>query len=310
MKIKNVNLKSPYILAPMAGYTDCAFRSLCSEFGCGLTVTEMVSAKGLLYDSEGSKALLCKEINEKPASVQIFSNEPDVVKEVLQRDILKDWDIIDINMGCPVPKIVKEGMGSALMLDLKTAGAVIKSAVNNTKKPVTVKFRLGFDKHNINAVEFAKMCEDNGASAVCVHGRTRTQMYEGKADWEKIGEVVQAVHIPVFGNGDIQTKEQADEMMKKYLCSGIAIGRGALGKPWIFSEIMGKNTDINISEIIKKHFTILRKYFSERLVLLHMRKHLAYYVNGLPQAKSIRQKLVTSNDLVEIYSIIDELFTK
>jgi len=310
MKIKNVTLKTPYILAPMAGYTDCAFRSLCSEFGCGLTTTEMVSAKGLLYGSEGSQALLYREPNEKPAAVQIFSNEPEVVRDVLQKGILDSWNIIDINMGCPMPKIVKEGMGSALMLDLPTASAVIKSAVDNSKKPVTVKFRLGFDKRNINAVDFAKMCQDSGASAICVHGRTRTQMYEGQADWEVIGQVVQAVKIPVFGNGDIQNKIQADDMMEKYGCAGVAVGRGALGKPWIFSEMLGKDIDVDTPQIIKKHFSILQKHFSEKLILLHMRKHLAYYINGVPKAKSIRHKLVTSNSLVEIFSIIDELFKK
>ncbi len=308
MKIRNIKLKSPYILSPMAGFTDCAFRSLCSSFDCGLTVTEMVSARGLLYKGEGSKALLYHEDNESPKSVQLFSNEPEVIAEVVASGVLDDYDIIDINMGCPMPKIVKEGMGSALLLNPKLASEVITSCVENTQKPVTVKFRIGYDKNNIIAKDFAKMCEDSGASAICVHGRTKTQLYSGKADWDVIGDVANSVSIPVIGNGDIESLEQADEMMKIYGVSGVAIGRAALGKPWIFST--DKNLCVDIPTVIKTHFEILQKYYSQRLVLLHMRKHLACYIKDVKKAKQYRHKIVTSENMEEIYNLIDEVFSK
>ena len=308
MKIKNIELKSPYILAPMAGFTDCGFRSLCSSFGCGLTVTEMVSARGLLYKGEGSKALLYHDESESPRSVQIFSNEPQVVKEVVSSGILDEYDIIDINMGCPMPKIVKEGMGSALLLNPKLASKVISACVESTKKPVTVKFRVGYDKNHIIATEFAKMCEDSGASAVCVHGRTKTELYSGKANWDIIGDVAKAVSIPVFGNGDIQNLSEAENMMKTYGVSGVAIGRAAVGKPWIFSQ--DKNLKIDIPKVIKKHFEILQKYYSQRLVILHMRKHLAGYIKDVKHAKEYRHKIVTSENIDEIFSLVDEVFSK
>ena len=307
MKIKNVKLKSPYILAPMAGFTDCAFRSLCSSFGCGLTVTEMVSARGLLYKGEGSQALLFHEKDESPRSVQIFSNEPEVVSQVVKSGALDDFDIIDINMGCPMPKIVKEGMGSALLLNPKLASEVISACVENTQKPVTVKFRIGYDKNSIIATDFAKMCEDSGASAICVHGRTKSQLYSGEANWDIIGDVANSVSIPVFGNGDIKTLDEADEKMKTYGVEGVAIGRCALGKPWIFSR---EKTDINVPEVIKKHFETLKKYYPEKLVLLHMRKHLACYIKDVKRAKQYRHKIVTSTDLDEIYNLVDEVFSK
>lgn len=307
MKIKNIELKSPFILAPMAGFTDCAFRSLCSSFGCGLTTTEMVSARGLLYKGEGSRALLYHEEIESPRSVQIFSNEPGVVKEVISSKVLDDYDIIDINMGCPMPKIVKEGMGSALLLEPKLASEVIKACVQSTKKPVTVKFRIGYDKNHIIATEFAKMCEDSGASAICVHGRTKTELYSGEANWDIIGDVASSVSIPVFGNGDVLSLDEAKEKMKIYGTSGVAIGRAALGRPWLFSQ---KDVEIDIPKIIKSHFEILKKYYPERLVLLHMRKHLACYIKDVKRAKEYRHKIVTSVDLNEIYHLIDEVFYK
>ena len=310
MKIKNVELKSPYILAPMAGFTDCGFRALCSSFGCGLTVSEMVSARGLLYNGEGSKALLFHEKEETPRAVQIFSNEPEVAKTVIKSGVLDDFDIIDINMGCPMPKIVKEGMGSALLLDLKLASKLILACVEATNKPVTVKFRIGYDHKNINAVQFAKMCEESGASAICVHGRTKTDLYSGQANWDVIGDVANSVKIPVFGNGDITTKQQAENAMKTYNISGVAIGRGALGKPWIFSEFQDKNVKIDVVDVIKKHFQILQKYYPEKLVILHMRKHLACYIKDVKGAKIYRHKIVTSQNLDEIFENIEEVFSK
>ncbi len=308
MKIKNVTLPSNVVLAPMAGFTDCGFRYLCSSFGCGLTTTEMVSAKGLLYMNDGSKSLLNCDKSEKPKAVQIFSNEPDVVAEVIKRGTLKDFDIIDINMGCPMPKVVKEGMGSALLKDFKTASEVIKSVEKNTKQPVTVKFRIGFDAKHIVATDFAKMCEDSGASAVCVHGRTKTQLYTGLADWNEIQKVKESVKIPVIGNGDVLSFAEAEDKMKNFGVDGVAIGRAALGKPWIFSKKYDHAIPENVGEIIRKHFQILQNFFPEKLVLLHMRKHLACYVQKIPHAKQIRHKLVTSDNLHEVLEIIDKLF--
>lgn len=267
----------------------------------------MVSARGLLYNGEGSKALLHHEENESPRAVQIFSNEPSVVREVVSSGILDDYDIIDINMGCPMPKIVKEGMGSALLLNPKMASEVISACVQSTQKPVTVKFRIGYDKNNIIGVDFAKMCEDSGASAICVHGRTKTELYSGEANWDIIGDIAHSVSIPVFGNGDVKTLEEAKEKMKTYGTSGVAIGRASLGHPWLFSE---ENPQIDVPKVIKTHFEILKKYYSERLVLLHMRKHLACYIKDVKRAKEYRHKIVTSVDLNEIYNLIDEVFYK
>ncbi len=310
MKIKNIELKSPYILAPMAGFSDVGFRALCSQFDCGLTTTEMVSAKGLFYGGEGSVALLAHEKTESPRAVQLFSNEPDVVEKVICDGFLDDFDIIDFNMGCPMPKIVKEGMGSALLKDPILASKIIKAAVKSTKKPVTVKFRIGYDLNHVVATDFAKMCEDSGASAVCVHGRTKTQLYTGNANWDIIGDVANAVKIPVFGNGDITTKQQAEKAIKDFGVKGVAVARGALGKPWIFSEFLGKNENINIPEVIFEHFRILEKYFPEKLVILHMRKHLGSYIKDVKGAKIFRHKIVTSQDKNEIFDLILQAFEK
>ncbi|MBQ8762301.1 MAG: tRNA dihydrouridine synthase DusB [Clostridia bacterium] len=307
MEIGNVKLKSKFILAPMAGFTDAGFRSICSSFGCGLTVSEMISAKGLLYKSENTQNLLEYEENEKPKAVQIFSREPEIVQQILEQGNFADWDILDINMGCPVPKIVKEKMGSYLMKDMLVAESVIKSAVKYANKPVTVKFRAGFNENCLNAPEFASMCESAGASAVCVHGRTREQMYAGKADLDIIAKVKQAVKIPVFGNGDITNKQQADIMFETTGCDGIAIGRGALGKPWIFAELQGKEVEINLIDIVKTHIDILKKHLPEKLVLLHMRKHLASYISNVKNAKNIRHRLTTSTSFDEVFSILQNV---
>ena len=309
MEIGNVKLKSKFTLAPMAGFTDVGFRSLCAKFGAGLTTTEMVSLKGLLYNNADTKNLLVFENNEQPKSVQIFLREPELVKQVFEKEFLQPFDIIDINMGCPVPKIVKEGMGSALMKEPDVAKKVIEAVVKHSKKPVTVKFRSGFDFNNINAVDFAKMCEDSGASAVCVHGRTREQMYSGKADWNIIAEVVKAVSIPVLGNGDVTNKIEADKMINETGCSGVAIGRGALGKPWIFSELNGNDINVNIVDVIKEHYKILCKYENHKIVLLNMRKHLASYISNVRGAKQLRQQLTTSNDINEIFFLLEKVFT-
>jgi nifR3 family TIM-barrel protein len=238
MRIGNLEFKNNIFLAPMAGVTDIAFRGLCKEMGCGLVYTEMVSAKALYYGSENTKDMLQVSDEEKPVAVQIFGSEPLVMAKSC--DIFNDDDnicIVDINMGCPAPKIVKNGEGSALMKNPKLAYEIVKEVKKASIKPVTVKIRKGFDKNNINAVEFAKYMEDAGADAIAVHGRTREQMYEGKADWDIIKQVKNSVSIPVIGNGDVKTPEDAKMLFEISNCDAIMIGRGSMGNPWLFKQI-------------------------------------------------------------------------
>ena len=237
LTIGNVTLDHNVILGPMAGVTDLPFRLLCKEQGCGLTVTEMVSAKAILYGNKNTKELLETDPAEEPVSVQLFGSDPEIMGEISARLSEGPYAFIDVNMGCPVPKIVNNGEGSALMKDIPRAEAVLKAMVRQSKKPVTVKFRKGFNDASVNAVEFAKMAESCGVAAVAVHGRTREQYYSGKADWEIIRQVKAAVKIPVIGNGDIFTPEDGARMLKETGCDGIMAARGAKGNPWLFSRL-------------------------------------------------------------------------
>lgn len=301
MKIGNIEFGG-LVLAPMAGVTDVAFRSICIDAGADCGVTEMVSAKALCYENKKTIDLLFTADNEKIKIVQIFGSEPNVMAKACQHPALAKFDIIDINMGCPVHKVVSNGEGSALMKDVQLAEEIVRACVMATDKPITVKFRAGWDDDSKNAVEFAKMCERAGASAITVHGRTRMQMYGGLADRKLISEVAHAVKIPVFGNGDIFTKRDYEDMMSLG-CSGVMVARGALGNPGIFAEITGK-TIKSKKEYIIDHIVRLRKFYPDSFVAKHMKKHILWYLKGTRGGNKLKSEVVTINDVEKLLKFI------
>ena len=304
LSIGKHTLTSPYLLAPLAGYTDISFRNICRGYGAGLTYTEMVSAKGLVYGNEKTADLLRLSPSETPSAVQIFGSEPDIMAEAIRRI---ECDIIDINMGCPVRKIVTNGEGSALMLNPSLASKVISSCVKASNgRPITVKFRAGFDESHKNAVEFAKMAEDSGASAITVHGRTREQFYSGSADRELIKEVASAVTIPVIANGDI-TSPQDVEYYNDSAVKGFMIGRGAIGRPEIFSILGGVSPKVDKVEQIKLHIEGLLPYLPERVVVNDMKKHVAFYLKGISGIKEIKNAVFGVKSLDELLAILGNL---
>ncbi len=315
MKIGNVELENNIFLAPMAGVTDLPFRILCKEMGCGLVYSEMVSAKGILYNNENTKKLLTVEQEERPAAVQLFGSQPEIMAAMAKKIENYDIDIIDVNMGCPAPKIVKNGEGSALTKNPKLVGEIVKAMVTAQKKPVTIKFRKGFDEEHINAVEIAKIAEQNGAAAVAVHGRTREQYYSGKADWDIIKAVKEAVSIPVIGNGDVFTPQDAKNMLEYTKCDAIMIGRAAQGNPWIFQRI---NHYINTGEMLPeitpeqkvekalRHARMLIEYKGEYIGVREMRKHISWYMKGIKGAAELREKINRANSYNEIEQLLQK----
>ncbi len=280
LKIKNVELKSNVILAPMAGFSDMVFRKMCLDFGAGIACTEMVSSKALHYKNQKTEELCWTLDDEIPKMVQIFGHEPEIMAEAVRNPILEKFDIIDINMGCPARKIISNGDGSALLKDIKLAEEIIKACVKATGKPITVKFRIGYKKGENIAVEFAKMCERAGASAITVHGRTTEDGYSGIVDYEAIKNVKAAVNIPVFANGDCRSREDYQKIMEITKADGVMIGRTAVGNPEIFSLVLGKDVKPNKLVQIRHHYETLMKYYPEKYVVKSLRAHLAGYLSG------------------------------
>lgn len=315
LKIGNVELDNNLILAPMAGVTDLPFRMLCKEQGCGLLYTEMVSAKAILYKNRNTRELLKVREEERPIAVQLFGSDPDIVSDMAAQIEDGPYDIIDINMGCPVPKVVNNGEGSALMKNPKLVEAILSAMVKKLKKPVTVKFRKGFDDDHVNAVEIAKIAESCGVSAVAVHGRTREQYYSGKADWNIIRQVKEAVKIPVIGNGDIWKPEDAKRMLEETGCDGLMLARGVQGNPWLFSrinhyldtgELLPEPDRAEISRMILRHARLQIELKGEVLGMKEMRKHIAWYTAGLPHSAGIRRECNQVETLPELEALLQE----
>ena len=316
VKIKDLTLDLPVALGPMAGVTDLPFRLLCKEQGAGLLCMEMVSAKGIMYNNKNTKFLLTIDERERPVSLQLFGSDADIISEQAKRIEELPFDILDINMGCPVPKIVNNGDGSALMKNPLLAGEIIEKTARAIQKPVTVKIRKGFDEEHINAVEMAHIAQESGAAAIAVHGRTREQYYSGKADWEIIRKVKEAVKIPVIGNGDVWTPQDAIDMRKQTGCDGVMIGRGAQGNPWIFKqilhyeqtgELLEKPSPQEVTEMILRHAKMQMEFKGEYIGMREIRKHAAWYTAGYKNSAKLRGKINETETYEELKELLSHL---